>query len=328
MNSTNFLFDIFFRLKQAGSSYREDSVHSTLTQKQSVDSMIVTRDSQSHYVTTKIATPNINQTKRKLKRMDSNLLNDSIRSRNHNKFNKTPSATAAAAAATAAVALNRKIVFEIYTQSQEGALRSATVNSNQMPLATMKLPSNHRQNEYQASHNNNNHDPSPALLRHSSVPKRKELKLTIIPIPTVVTATAAASPLATHTSATSTPLSVSPPSIATKPIAFIRNLFVSLRQSKSRPGFYSPTRDLPAPIGKIALQLSTNVNIDDDDHEAIEEDDYDYNDDKSNDIRHGQLSGDEGDGSISNSSMGHVDQNALEDELSAYMQELREREKR
>lgn len=269
----------------------------------------MTRDSHSHYVTATIATPKLNQTKRKLKRMDSSLMNDS--NRNHNQLNKATSAAAAAAA----VALNRKIVFEIYTQSQEGALRSTTNSSNQMPLTVMKiLPPNHRQNEFHAINNNNHEAPPAQLLRHSSVPIRKELKLTIIPIPTIVTATAAALSPSTANTAISTP---SPPSITMKPIAFIRNLFDSLRPSKSRSGFYSPTRDL-SPIGEIALQLSTNVDVDDGDGTDV-----------ANDVRRKeQLSGDEGDGSISNSSMKHVGQNALEDELSAYMQEIREREKR
>lgn len=290
----------------AGSSYREDSLHSTATQKHSVDSMIVTRDAQSHYVTAKIATPKIPHTKRKFKRMDDNLMNDSNNC-SSNKLNKDT-------AAAAAVALNRKIVFEIYTQSQEGALRSTTDNSNHhhMPSVVMEILPNQRQNEYHVT--NNSHDaPTPVLLRHSSAPNRKELKLTIIPIPSIVTATAAAPTSATISA-------ITPPSssnIAMKPIAFVRNLFVSLRQSKSRPGFYSPTRDLP-PIGKIALHLSANVAIADDADEP----------NVTNVKRNEQLYSDESDGSISNSSMKHVGQNALEDELSAYMQELREREKR
>lgn len=280
--------------------------------------MIVTRDSQSHYVTAKIATPKINQTKRKLKRTNgNNSMND------FNRSNSSSNSLNRATAAAAAVALNRKIVFEIYTQSQEGALRSTTDSLNQMPLAIMKIPPNQRQqNEYHHHHHatNNNLDATPEdLLSHSSVPKRKELKLTIIPIPTVVTATAAASPMATMSPVATTPQS--PSNIAMKPIAFIRNLLVSLRQSKSRSGFYSPTRDLP-PIGKIALQLSANVNVVDD---VVVVDNYDVSNAKPHNE---QLSSDDGDGSISNSSMKHVDQNALEDELSAYMQELREREKR
>lgn len=272
----------------------------------------MTRDSNSHYVTATIAMPKLNQTKRKLKRMDSSsLMNDSNRS--HNKLNKATSA-AAAAAATAAVALNRKIVFEIYTQSQEGALRSTTNNSNEMPLTVMRIvPPNHRRNEYHAINNNNHEAPPVPLLRHSSVPKRKELKLTIIPIPTIVTATAAALSPSTANTAITTP---SPPSIAIKPNAFIRNLFDTLRPSKSRSGFYSPTRDMP-PIGNMALQLSTNVDVD------VDGEDDDEIEVANNDVRRN-----EGDGSISNSSMKHVGQNALEDELSAYMQEIHEREKR
>lgn len=276
-------------------------MHSAVTQKQSVDSMIVTRDSQSHYVTARIATPKINQAKRKLKRTDSDLVNEYNRS--NSNLNKVT-------AAAAAVALNRKIVFEIYTQPQEGALCSTTDNSNQMPLAIMKISPNQRQrNEYHAT-NNNLDAPPQSLLRHSSVSKQKELKLTILPMPTVGTATAATS-LTSTISATTTPHSSN---IVMKPIAFIRSLFVSLRQSKSRPGFYSPTRD-PTPIGKMALQLSAN----DDNVNAY---------DVANIKRKEQLSSDEDGDTITNSSMKHVDKNALEDELSAYMQELHEREKR
>lgn len=270
--------------------------------------------------------------------MNGHLMNDGNcnRSRNHNNNNNNHNHNKLNMAAAAAVALNRKIVFEIYTQSQEGALRSTTNNTSQMPLTAMKMPPNHAAN--------NNHDaPAPALLRHSSAPKRKELKLTIIPIPSsvVTTATAAASLSLASTSTPSSPTTTStmtmtttPSNIAMRPIAFIRNLFVSLRPSKSRPGFYSPTRDLP-PIGKIALQLSTSVNIDDNDGGGGGGGGIDENDDDDDDNgivahakHHEQLSSDEGDGSISNTSLKHVDQNALEDELSTYMQEIREREKR
>lgn len=256
-------------VQSPGSSIRDESLHSTITQKQSIDSVTLSRDIQSSFIASRIAANGMNgndQTKTKLNHVEGSRgekfrrLNDDVAT------NVTTKST-----------MNRKKIGQMPHTNSISSTSTDSSGDNNEPFNSMRQPASSC-GQHDGFYFDN---------------KRVEVQMT---------SNAIKSTVFDETSTSS---------------SFWRNLFHLKSNEKVKHGFCSPTHEFSGDI--IAMECESNKQKMNNVHLKMSAETIDDTrmTNKLNEMRR-----------KSNTSSKSIDQSVIKDELTLYMEEIRERERR